>query len=82
MKTLIIYNELEGPIQFMIVEGDYSKFHGVMVNVMNGTGLEQEFCDWMFHKETGERKHTEWSEDKSLLEHKGWDKVAVCTWVP
>lgn len=38
--------------------------------------------DWMFDKETGERNHLgQWSNDKSLLENKDWDKVAICTWL-
>jgi hypothetical protein len=83
MKTLIIYNDIESPLQFLLVDGDYSRFHGVMVNALNGNGFEGEFCDWMFDKETGERNHLgQWSDDKSLLENKNWDKVAICTWIP
>lgn len=82
MKTLIIFNDIESPIQFLIVEGDFSRFHGVMVNAVNGNGFEGEFCDWMFQKESGERNHTGWTEDKSLLENKEWEKVAICTWIP
>ncbi len=83
MKTLIIYNDIESDIQFLVVDGDYSRFHGVTVNAVNGNGFEEEFCDWMFDKETGERKNLgQWSEDKSILENKQWDKVAICTWLP
>lgn len=83
MKTLIIYNDVESPIQFLVVDGDYSRFHGVMVNAVTGTGFEDEFCDWMFDKQTGERNHLgQWSDDKSILENKDWDKVAICTWIP
>lgn len=81
MKTLIIYNETDKLPQFLIVEGDYSRFHGVMVNTVNGNGFEDEFSDWMFNKETGERNHLNWSIDKSIIETKNWDKVAICTFV-
>jgi len=83
MKTLIIYNDIESPLQFLMVDGDFSRFNGVLVNSMTGTGFENEFCDWMFDKETGKRNHLgQWSEDISLLENKEWDKVALCTWLP
>lgn len=83
MKTLIIYNDIESPIQFLIVDGDFSRFNGVCVNSINGTGYEEEFCNWMFDSETGERNHIgQWSEDKSLIENKQWDKVAICTFLP
>ena len=83
MKTLIIYNDIESPILFLVVNGDYSRFHGVMVNAVNGNGFEDEFCDWMFDKETGERNQLgQWSDDKSIIENKDWDKVAICTWIP
>ena len=83
MKTLIIFNEIENTLQFLLVEGDYSRFHGVTVNGMNGNGFEDEFCNWMFDKETGERNHLgQWSNDKSIVENKDWDKVAICTWIP
>lgn len=81
MITLIIYNDTENPLLYLLVEGDYSKFHGVKVNSVNGTGFESEFCAWMFDTETGEIKH-KFSNDKTLLEAKGWDKVAICTWLP
>lgn len=83
MKTLIIYDDIENPIKFLIVEGDYSRFHGVMINAVNGNGFEEEFCDWMFEKDTGQMKYLEqWSEDKSIMESKEWDKVSICTWIP
>ena len=83
MKTLIIFNEIENTLQLLLVEGDYSRFHGVMVNGMNGNGFEDEFCNWMFDKETGERNHLgQWSNDKSIVENKDWDKVAISTWIP
>lgn len=83
MKTLIIYNDIESPIQFLVVDGDYSIFNGVIVNSVNGNGFEDKFCDWMFDKETGERNNLgQWSSDNSILESKDWDKVAICMWLP
>jgi hypothetical protein len=83
MRTLIVYVEIEKPMQFLIVDGDFKRFNGVIVNAVNGNGFEQEFCDWMFNKETGEINNLEkWSEDESILENKQWDKVAICTFLP
>jgi hypothetical protein len=81
MKTLIIFNDIESPLQYLIVDGDYTRFNGIFVNSVNENGYEDEFCDWMFDKETGEY-NLEWSSDKSLIEDKQWDKVAICTWLP
>ena len=78
MKTLIIYDDMYNDLQFLIVDGDYSKFNGVLVNGVIGTGFEQEFCNFMFDSITGDCKHT-LSTDKALLENKQWDKVAICT---
>lgn len=32
MKTLIIYNSIDAPLQYAIVEGDYSDLNGVCIN--------------------------------------------------
>lgn len=82
MKTLIIYNTLEIQIQFLIVDGDYSRFDGIKVNLGNKHEFEEEFIDFIYDKETGELNHDSWSTDKSVIESKNWDKVAVCTWLP
>lgn len=79
MKTLIIFNEIE-KLSYAIVDGDYSRFNGVMVNA-NATGFESEFCDWFFDAESGEQL-IETKEDKSLVENKDWDMVAICTFLP
>lgn len=80
--TLIIYNDIENPLNFLLVEGDYSRFHGVSVNTVNGNGFEEEFCNWMFDAETGMRNHDGWTTDKRLLENKEWNRVAICTFIP
>jgi hypothetical protein len=81
MRTLIIYNDLEAGLRFLIVDGDYSRFNGVLVNAVQGTGFEKEFCDWMWD-EGGVEKHNSWSKDVALIESKQFDKIAVCTFLP
>jgi hypothetical protein len=81
MKTLIIYNPLESDIEYLVVDGDYSRFNGVCINSANGNGFEDEFVDFFFVEETGECKHNT-SRDISIVEGKNWDKVAVVTWLP
>jgi len=81
MRTLIIYNDIENPLRYMIVEGDYSRWNDVTVNAVQGTGFEREFCDWMWN-EDGVEKHSSWSENVSVIESKQWDKVAICTYLP
>jgi hypothetical protein len=82
MKTLIIYNDLGWMPQYLIVDGDYSRFNGIVVNSGEGHQHESEFIEWMFNPETGERNSTNWSTDTSLIENKAWDKVALCTFLP
>jgi hypothetical protein len=81
MRTLIIYNDIENPLPYIIVDGDYSRFNGVVVNAVQGNGFEKEFCDWMWD-EGGVEKHNSWSKDVSIIESKQFDKVAVCTFLP
>lgn len=81
MKTLIIYNPIDEELKYVIVDGDYSKFHGACINSMNGNGFENEFCDFFFHAETGKFKY-KLTNDKSLIENKQWDRIAVVTWLP
>ena len=80
MKTIIVYNDIENPLRFFIIEGDYSKFNGVCINSVNGTGFEEECCNFLFNEE-GYFKH-ERTEDSSLLENKDWDKIAIVTFLP
>ncbi|OQA46911.1 MAG: hypothetical protein BWY47_01530 [Bacteroidetes bacterium ADurb.Bin302] len=80
-KTLIIYNDIESPMRFILVEGDYFHFHGVCVG-SNGTGREEEFCDWFFDDGGKFKFQGQMTEDKKLLEEKQWDKVAICTFLP
>ena len=81
MKTLIIYCDIENPIKFLIIDGDYSKFNGVCVNAVNGNGFEDEFIAWFFSPDEGDFNF-ELSEDVSLLINKKWDTAAICTFLP
>jgi hypothetical protein len=79
MRTLIIYNDIINEVRYIIVDGDYSRFNGVIVN--SGTAFEDEFINWMWD-ESGVEKHDSWSTDVSVIESKQWDKVALCTFLP
>jgi hypothetical protein len=86
MTTLIIYNDLCEPLQFLLVEGDYSRFNGIYVGAMdtNDPVLESqvdEFVAWRWG-ENGTLNHTDWSQDTAILEAKQFDKVAVVTFLP
>ena len=81
MKTLIIYTDIESPLRYLIVDGDFSRFNGVMVNSINGNGYEDEFCEWMWESETGNDNY-DWSNDITLIENKNWDRVAIVTFIP
>lgn len=81
MKTLIIYIDFENDPRFVMVDGDFSRFNGVHVNSVSGTGFEEEFCNWFFNNQTGDFNH-ELSYDTSLLENKEWDKIAITTFLP
>ena len=79
MKTLIIYNEIptKSP-QFLILEGDFSRFNGVEFNMNIDHPHEEECNEFMFNPETGEIKH-EFSGEVSVIESKDFDKVALIT---
>ncbi len=80
MKTLLIYNELDLGLKFAILDGDYSRFDGTEINSVEGNGFEDELCDFIYDNE-GKYKIT-FSDDKSLIQNKEWDIVAVATWLP
>ena len=78
MKTLIIYNEVPDKLpQFLIVDGDYSRFNGVRFNIDHHE-FEEECNDFLFEQETGNMKLT-FSNDISVVESKDFDKVAMIT---
>jgi hypothetical protein len=78
--TLIVYNPMDAELQYVIVNGDFSRFNGVCVNSGNGNGFEQEFCDWFFDAEGKYRLSM--STDSSVIEKKKWAKIAIVTWLP
>lgn len=79
MKTLIIYIE-EAP-QFTIVDGDYSRFNGAMINAIPefATGYEEEFQSFFYENDGSYKFHL--TDDISLIEDKQWDKVALVTFL-
>lgn len=81
MKTIIIYNQIDELIEYVIVDGDYSRFNGCMINSAEGNDFEDEFIKWFYEPETGRTKF-ETTTNISLLENKEWDKVALVTWLP
>jgi hypothetical protein len=81
MKTLIIYNDLCEPLQFLLVEGDYSRFNGIYVGQVDTNDTVDEFVAWRWG-ENGTLNHTDWTQDTAILEAKQFDKVAVVTFLP
>jgi hypothetical protein len=80
MKTLIIFNDIES-IRYSIVEGDVSRFNGVIFNSMMSHEHIEECSNFMFNDEDGMYKIS-LSNDISLIENKDWDKVALITFLP
>lgn len=80
MRTLIIYNGVEEPLKYAILEGDYSELHGAMINI-HGRDKERKALDLLFDNITGDFLF-ELSEEVALVESKGWDKIAVITFMP
>ena len=81
MKTLIIFNEIpvKSP-QFAIVDGDYSRFHDVTFNIERATPhpFEKECNDFLYDDDKGVER-IRFTHDKSLIEAKQWNKVAIIT---
>lgn len=80
MRTLIIYNGIEEPLKYAILEGNYSELHGAVINVYS-RDKEIKSLDLLFDNQTGDFL-IELSEDITLAESKDWDKIAVITFVP
>lgn len=80
MKTLLIYNQIEGDLKFAMLNGDYTRFNGIVINGIEDNPYELEFCDYIYD-EIGNFK-IEMSDDTSLLKSKEWDDVAIVTWLP
>jgi hypothetical protein len=77
MKTLLMYQEIgdNDDLQYAILDGDFSKFHGVEINGCTHP-FEQEFQDFFWETEVDWEQKIPLSTDISLLEQKNWDKVA------
>jgi hypothetical protein len=80
IKTILFYNDIETAIKFAIVEGDYSRFHGVIFNTMTNHDHAAECGLFLFNSDG--IMNIEFSEDIKLIEGKDWDKVAMITWLP
>lgn len=80
MKTLLIYNSIDEPLRYAILEGDRSNVHGAIINGCSDEEKAKAACNLLF-SETGEYQ-IEMTEDISLVESKKWDKVAVVTFLP
>lgn len=54
MQTLVEYDDFENWPRYFIVEGDWSKFDGVIINSTDSPEvLQEELCDLMIDDETG-----------------------------
>lgn len=80
MKTLLIYNPIDEPLKYAILDGDHSDVHGAFINGGINKEKERAACNLLFSK-TGDYL-IELTEDVSLVESKNWDKVAVVTFLP
>mgnify|MGYP000286733519 CR=1 FL=1 len=80
MKTLIIYNSTDAPLQYAIVEGDYSDLNGICINSFDEDRTKVErACELLFDKDG--KFLLPFSEDISLLNNKNWDVAAVVTFI-
>lgn len=79
MKTLIIFNDQE-TLQFGVVEGDYTRFNNVCFNEFQSEHPHLAEClEWLYDDQGNFL--IELSEDKSKIENKDWDKVAIITFL-
>jgi hypothetical protein len=74
MKTLIIYTEVPDTLpSFKIIEGDYSRFDNIYINMDDEHPFYKECLDFLFDNR-GNCRH-EFLEDVSIVESKDFDKV-------
>ena len=81
IRTLIVFNDFEDSPRFLIVDGDFSRFHGVRVNYDSAYLCEDEFSNWMWDQETGEELPQGWSTDSSIVLSKDFDKFALVSFI-
>lgn len=80
-RTLLIYNPIEEPLKYAILDGDYSSINGVCINACGEDEDKVEMaCSLLFDDEGNYL--IDLSEDVTLMENKNWDKVAVVTFLP
>lgn len=55
MQTVIIYETFTDPIQFIVAEGDLSRFDKFMINAYdNDQSLQDELCNLLYDSVTGQ----------------------------
>lgn len=80
-RTLLIYNPIEEPLKYAILDGDYSSINGVCINACDENEDKIKMaCSLLFDDEGNYL--IDFSEDVALMENKNWDKVAVVTFLP
>lgn len=80
MKTLLIYNAIEDPLKYAILEGDYSDLNGATLCSLYTEEKSIRACELLFDDRGNFL--IDFSEDISLVEDKNWDKVAIITFIP
>lgn len=80
MKTLLIYNAIEDPLKYAILEGDYSDLNGAVLSSLYTEEKSIRACELLFD-DCGNFL-IDFSEGISLMEDKNWDKVAIITFIP
>lgn len=80
-RTLLIYNSIEEPLKYAILEGDYSDINGVCINACDEDKDKiNKACSLLFDDKGNYL--IDLSEDVTLMESKNWDKVAIVTFLP
>ena len=80
-RTLLIYNPIEEPLKYAILEGNYSDINGVCINACDENEDRIKMaCSLLFDDEGNYL--IDLSEDVTLMESKNWDKVAIVTFLP
>ncbi len=80
MKTLVIWDVVEATPHWFIVDGDWSKYHGVYIDSSLNENLEDELLNLIYEDGgAGNEKHTK-SNSQPPME--GYDKIIVCGTIP
>lgn len=81
MKTLLIYDTVDGDLRYSILDGDYSHLNGIKINSDENPEKEEEANNLIYNDETCINKIPLFT-DTSIVESKQWDKVIVITFLP